>query len=335
MGWSGQAKRNPNSNVLSRVVIPKALHIHDYTRPYLPSSPFIDNEAYESGGNTSEDHLWGPRDYFKGRFYGESVCHFASETGYHACPSPESVKRFIPKEYLFTSKDSKTFEGIENPMWLYHSSCPDIGEDAPWTYRIRLMSDQVTTLFGHTVPNNLSDFAKASQISQAEAKKYFIERFRISKWRRTGIIWWNLIDGWPQFSDAIVDYYGVKKLAYHYVTRSQMPLCLMFDEPKDGKITLYAVNDKQKDTGILYTVKDVATGEILLDGSGVACANASVALADLEISAEEKRFLLIEWKSDEGNFSNHYTTNIIDINYPEYLSYIRSSGYEKFEGFED
>ena len=61
------------------------------------------------------------------------------------------------------------------------------------------MSGHVTTLFGSTVPNTFEDFAMASQISQAEAKKYFIEKFRIEKWRRTGIIWWNLIDGWPQF----------------------------------------------------------------------------------------------------------------------------------------
>ena len=31
-----------------------------------------------------------------------------------------------------------------------------------------------------------------------------------------GILWWNVLDGWPQFSDAVVDYYFGKKLAYHY-----------------------------------------------------------------------------------------------------------------------
>ena len=61
---------------------------HDTTRPYIPSSPYIDEEAFKSHEPTSEEHLWGPRDYFKGNFYRNSVCHCASETGYHGCPSP-------------------------------------------------------------------------------------------------------------------------------------------------------------------------------------------------------------------------------------------------------
>ena len=38
---------------------------------------------------------------------------------------------------------------------------------------------------------------------------------------RTGLIWWNLIDRWPQFSDAIVDYYMEKswRTVYQAATR--------------------------------------------------------------------------------------------------------------------
>ena len=32
----------------------------------------------------------------------------------------------------------------------------------------------------------------------------------VGLWRRTGIIWWNVIDGWPQISDAVMDWYGCK-----------------------------------------------------------------------------------------------------------------------------
>lgn len=77
--------------------------------------------------------------------------------------------------------------------------------NGPYSYRIRLAYSQVETLFGKA-ESDLADFVKESQISQAEAKKYFIERFRIGKWRRTGILWWNLVDGWAQVSDAIVDW---------------------------------------------------------------------------------------------------------------------------------
>ena len=94
------------------------------------------------------------------------------------------------------------------------------------------MADQIKELFG-IEPDNLEDFALASQISQAEAKKFFVEMVRVKKWRRTGVLWWNVIDCWPQFSDAIVDYYFGRKLAYHYLKRVQQPVCLMVTEPEN------------------------------------------------------------------------------------------------------
>lgn len=75
------------------------------------------------------------------------------------------------------------------------------------------MVDQVRDMFG-TECESLEQLAMLSQISQAEAKKFFIEQTRLKKWRRTGIIWWNMLDCWPQISDAVVDYYFHKKLAF-------------------------------------------------------------------------------------------------------------------------
>ena len=73
----------------------------------------------------------------------------------------------------------------------------------------------------------LEQLAMLSQISQAEAKKFFIEQTRLKKWRRTGIIWWNMLDCWPQISDAVVDYYFHKKLAFYYIGRVQQPVCMV------------------------------------------------------------------------------------------------------------
>ena len=63
--WCG-FPRYPNTNFLTREVLKRVTSAHDYTRPYLPSSPYIGESAYRTGLPTSEDHLWGPRDYFKG-----------------------------------------------------------------------------------------------------------------------------------------------------------------------------------------------------------------------------------------------------------------------------
>ena len=64
---------------------------------------------------------------------------------------------------------------------------------------------------------------------QAEALKFFIERHRRSE-KCTGLIWWNIKDCWPQTTDSIVDYYGAKKFAWHYVAVCQQPLLgMIFD----------------------------------------------------------------------------------------------------------
>ena len=161
--------------------------------------------------------------------------------------------------------------------------------------------------------------------------KSFIERFRINKWKKTGIIWWNLIDGWPQFSDAIVDYYFTKKLAYHYIKRSQNPICLMFDEPKNDKISLYAVNEFPKSQKVAYTVTDLTENTVVKEGKAIAEKESSVCICDMPIKPDEKHFYFIEWEINGKRYSNHYMTNIREIDYKRYIEYLEKSGYLCFE----
>ncbi len=328
--WAG-TPRDPNQNIITRELIPQLLKTHDFTRPYLPSSPYIDEEAYRTGKPTSEEHLWGPRDYFKGQYYKNTVCHFASETGYHGCPSPESLRKFISADQLYPIfKDN----GAPKDDWLAHSAAMDLDPNGSYSYRNRLMASQVETLFDGKLPDSLERFAKMSQISQAEAKKYFIERFRISKWRRTGIIWWNLIDGWPQISDAIVDYYYTKKLAYAYIKRSQQPVCLMFDEPDGRRLTLYGVNDTPADARVTYTVRCVTDDRVVGSASGLLPADSSTPLLTIDIEDGEQKMYLIEWTRDNGvRGVNHYYTNLLHIDYDRYTAEADACGLLAWEGF--
>ncbi len=334
LGWYDK-RRDPNENRLTRDIIPAVLLTHDFTRPYLPSSPYVDSIAFESEYKyMPEDHLWGPRDYFKGEYYSTSLCHFVSETGYHGCPSPKSLRRFISEEKLFSARDNKTWQCIENnDEWLIHSSSPEADLGAPYSYRIRLMADQVVTLFGESVPFTLEDFAKASQISQAEAKKFFIERCRTAKWRKTGILWWNLIDGWPQISDAVVDYYFTKKLAYSYIKRSQAPVCIIAAEPDaGGEIPVFAVNDLNKETIISYKIKDIK-GEMIFEGEYNAPPDSSEMILKIPDKNSGRRIVLIEWVVDGKAYSNHYIEDIRGISYSEYLGFMSITGYSDYFDF--
>lgn len=316
-GWGGR-RQDPNTNGLTRQVLPAVLREEDPGRPYLPSSPYVAPEAFRRGEDTlPENHLWGPRDYFKSPFYTTFNCHFASEIGYHGCPSPASIRAFI--------SPGRVWPYADNPEWRLHGTSPQ-PEVHVFDYRIGLMANQVSELFGE-IPGTLEEFAFASQATQAEAFKFFIERFRAGKWRRTGLIWWNLLDGWPQFSDAVVDYYYRRKLAYAAIRRSQQALCLVLAEPEGGEQALVACNDRREALAVDYVVRDALAGQDLVSGQGVAAGDATTILARVPASSVG-RFYAIEWRSALGAGRNHYVAGPRPFDLAWYREGLRRAGLE-------
>ena len=215
-----------------------------------------------------EQHLWVPRNYFKSPFYSQNTAHFIGEIGYHGCPSPSSLTRFLPAEHLWP---------WDNSSWRAHAV--DHWRKRSRTYdRNELMVKQVREYFG-VEPATLDEFAVASQIVQAEALKFFIEHARLRWPVCSGLLWWNLIDGWPQISDAVVDYYLCKKLAYYYIRRMQQSLCLLMDEPDGWEAPVVMGNIGRLERRGTYRVWDPAANTELLAGAFVAAANANTALA--------------------------------------------------------
>ncbi len=309
----GELHKDPNYNKLTRQVIPDVVAEEDPWRPYLPSSPYVDPEAFKKGLKyLPEDHLWGPRDYYKSDYYQKSLCHFASEIGYHGCPSPGAIRKFISPE--------KVWPYTDNEEWTLHCTSPIPGIDL-YDYRVELMAKQVRVLFGEA-PNNLSDYAFASQVSQAEAKKFFIEMFRSQMWRRTGIIWWNLIDGWPQFSDAIVGYYFDRKLAYEFIKRVQQPICLILTEPTDGSQTLVSANETCEDTKVSFTITDVGSDELVTSGEAISKAESVTQLATIPYDANKQRFYAIEWQANGVQGRNHYLAGNPPFNQAQYREWL-------------
>lgn len=191
------------------------------------------------------------------------------------------------------------WQGSED--WLTHAVRPQ-PETTRYNYRIPLMAGQIGVLFDG-VPTELDDFVLASQISQAEALKFFIEMFRIEKGRRSGILWWNIRDGWPQISDAIVDYYGTRKLAYHVARRLQQDVLVMVGEADGGRHRLVAVNETARDVGIRARVGNA--GVTLHESQRVVPANGRIVLGEIEESREFAVFDLA-WSGEGVTGTNHY-----------------------------
>ena len=296
-GWLA-APLDPNTDRLSREVLREAVRRHDPFRDYLPSSPYMSPEVVASGAPYKwmpEDHLWGPRDDFKGPYYTGSPCHFVSEIGYHGCPNRESLARMMDADHLWPWQD--------NEQWLTHAVRPH-RDMTGYNYRVPLMGKQIEVLF-QAIPDNLDDYILASQISQAEAKKFFIERFRSGKWRRTGILWWNLRDGWPIISDAIVDYYGGRKLAYEVIKRVQADVCAICGEAELDWHTLHVVNDTLQPASGQLTVRDLDSGAVLFAGDYAVEANGRTELGAVPAATEPAMWLL-EWTHGDQTLRNHY-----------------------------
>ena len=294
---------DPNRDAVSRRVIPEVLYEFDVTRPYLPSSPYYSQAVWEKGSTDEylpENHLWGPRGYYKDPFYTTAPCTFVSEIGYHGCPNRSSIERMMTPDcvYPWVDKDRRW-----NDEWITKSTRRFVAW-GPTQDRNNLMLNQVNILFG-SVPDDLDEFVFASQAVQAEAMKYFMEMWRGRKFERTGIIWWNVRDGWPIISDAVVDYYGSKKLAYYFLCNVQRDVCLFINDPREGTYPLVAVNDTREAARGTVSVTDAAIGREVFRGSYTVPANGRSEVAALPVMEGQGMFV-IRYEVGGVTFTNHY-----------------------------
>ena len=287
----------PAQNRITREVLPRVLHRMDPFRHYVPSSPYAPPDILPgplAWQFTPEQHLWGPRGYYKNDFYTQHTAHFIGEMGYHGCPSVESIRKFISPEHLWPWENNDEWQVHA----VYHWQHSAVDRD-----RIALMANQVRALFGE-VPQTLEDFVFASQATQAEALKFFIESTRLRKWSTSGILWWNVVDGWPQFSDAVVDYFFDKKLAYTFIRQVQVPVCLIVGETgADGTHPLVLSNDSQEDAKVNWVVR--VQNEVLSAGEITLPPNQNWQVARLG-AGQGPRMLHLAWETGGQTFTSHY-----------------------------
>jgi len=320
--WSGDneidsmmmgAGARPSMNRITREILPQAVYRNDVGRPYLASSPYVSDRAFDDRTvEPAEAHLWGPRDWYKSDFYKQSTAHFVSETGYHGCPSLESIKKFITPEKVWPYQN--------NSEWILHSS-DQKGNDG----RVMLMEKQVRQFFGE-VPTEPEEYILASQISQAEAKKYFLERIRVGRPNKSGVIWWNLLDGWPQMSDAIVDYYFTKKLAYRYLKRAQTPFAVALDELAANHQKVCLCNDTLRELHGRVTVIDADTEAVVFERSFTAAKNTTTVAGQIPVGYYQHSMFIIRWETELGEGMSHYLTGYPPFSLAKYKEWMEKYG---------
>ncbi|MCX8170874.1 MAG: hypothetical protein N3E47_02720 [Candidatus Bathyarchaeota archaeon] len=311
---------DPSENKISRIILKDTCRRLDPTRPYWPSSPHtLFNPMEPNYPLEGDNHIWYHGTYFKAREYSEDRSRFISEIGHLAAPHVDSIKLFISEGKVWPKDEEE---------WNHH-----FGTHVDLRFfpqRLRKMEESIRKYFGE-IPQNLEDFVLASQIVQAEALKYWIERARQRKFECGGIIWWNIMDCWPQFSDAIVDYYFRKKLAYDYVKRVQRPILISLGEPVENKLPVIIVNDTLTNVDVEFEVEAYdLRGKTLYEGKGYARVpkNWKETVDIVEVSGIgsdlNPPYLFILRLIFNGNvFENHYLYGCIPFRLEDYKIFLQ------------
>ncbi|MCL6518774.1 MAG: hypothetical protein K6T99_03000 [Armatimonadetes bacterium] len=221
-------------NPINRSVLPDVCTRLDPTRPYIwssPCSPFGDpNPMSQLEG---DNHIWQHGLSYKDVVYSQDESRFVSEIGHLSIPWPESVCKFMPQESLWPP---------ENKLWDFH-----FGTLEQFDPHRREALDRAIQNFGFERPESLEGYAFLTQLIQALAYKEWIEHYRRRKFSCGGLLYWNLYDNWPQFSDAVVDYYLNPKIAYYFVRRAFANLLVALQDMGDGRVGVWLINDELKE----------------------------------------------------------------------------------------
>jgi beta-mannosidase len=154
------------------------------------------------------------------------------------------------------------------------------------------------------------EFAAALNIVCAEMFKFAIEWSRSRKWRKTGVLWWSLVDMWPMmFNYSVVDSnFLPKQPCYDWIRQSQQPFCLLIADPATGDLELFAANDTLRAWRGEYRIlsieaegkeREISTGAFAVEP------NQNQLLRTVPRPAEQAMWIM-EWRVDGRRSFNHF-----------------------------
>jgi len=243
---------------INRRVLKEACGELDPYRPYIPSSPFCNSPDKDPNAPEEGDtHNWHHGTSFRSDWYLKDTSNFVSEVGHLSAPDIETIEAMIPEENRWPA---------DNPFWDEHFG--DHDEPKVDLDRRNRLDEAIVTYFG-VLPGNLRDYVRASQILQGEAMRTFIEYCRLRGARGgkpcSGILVWNLLDNWPQFSDAIVDYFFRRKLACAYIKKAYRGVIISVQGSGTGSGEVMALNESPKPVASAWSVRFVGADGAAID----------------------------------------------------------------------
>lgn len=171
-----------------------------------------------------DSHYWGlwhdeePFDILSTR-----IPRFMSEFGVQSFPSRQVLKMI--------SSDSP-----------FNPESPEAAAHQKHSRGFRLMRDYAEHWYPGASMRSIDDFARITQVVQAEGMCAGIEAQRRHAPRCMGSLFWQLNDVWPSFSWSSIDYTGREKLFFQMLRESFAPKTITW-AVEGGKLKVWFMND--------------------------------------------------------------------------------------------
>lgn len=302
----------PSDNALTRQVLREAVMRYDPYRSYVESSPFLSDDmarAIRRGEPVNmylpEEHLYPPTAEF-GQALRACKCRFIGETG------PIIVNAMTDNPGIFAREEKRARRLWDEPLPMEKRNLVMHQMDDYFMSWRQTGKELVQARFGRDFTvDQWRDYALAINIICGDVFKDAIEYSRSLKGRKTGVLWWSLMDMWPMlFNYSVVDYDMRKKMPYYWIRQSQQPFCLMAVRHEvSGPAALYAANDTmQRQTGE-YVVR-----ELTPDGGQCEAFRGRFDLSPngggliQQLPESGVALWLIEWAANGRTGRNHFVT---------------------------
>ncbi|MFJ2030447.1 glycoside hydrolase family 2 protein [Streptosporangium sp. NPDC087985] len=237
-GWQERLEGRSWGSGFYYDLLPSIIAELDPTRPYVPGSPYSGAPDLRpndpDAGTVHIWDVWNREDYSR---YAAYTPRFVAEFGFQAPPAYATLRRAIGGE-----------PASDSPLMLHHQKAIDGNAKL-----LRGLGDHLPQ------PETFDDWHYLTQLNQARAIAFGIERFRALAPHCMGTIVWQLNDCWPVISWAAVDGDARRKPLWYALRRVYADRLLTV---QDGVVAV--VNDSDEPwRGELSLVRRGLDGEPL------------------------------------------------------------------------
>jgi len=317
----------PSHNKISRQVLQNCVLRQDPYRCYVASSPYYSDESaaeWNAGEQTlaaPEEHLYPATKDFaqalrncKSRLIGETGPIFINAMTDNPriwAREENRARRLWDASIPFSQRSHNTHQSDE-----YFMSWRQTGKE--------LCQDWFRRDF---TADEWQDYALAVNIICAHVFKDCIEYCRVSRWEKTGIIWWSLMDMWPMlYNYSVVDYDFRPKMPYYWIRQSQQSFALMLVQKElDGEIALYAANDSLLPHRGEYQIPALSadgTERTVALGSYQEGPN-SARMIQRIAERENPELWIIQWQEDGRTYYNHFAIHGKDCGFDTWKAWMQ------------